>query len=420
MAEANHQSKQRRSTVRLAWGLWALGSFMMLGAIVLAFLVRGYAEAPGAMPLLQRQLLFLPGILAYQTVGALIAARQPRNPVGWLFLASSLVAWLGGLAESYWRYALLVRPGELPGGMLMLLINTRPYVLGAIFDTLLILLFPTGRPLAPRWWFAGALALFGASLTIVAIVLMPGTLDPTIQIANPIGIAGAEEILRRLYDVGTTLQLIGTLAITLSLVLRLRRAQGVERQQVKLLVLALVVYMAAQGVVILAVARSWEGLTGTSDLGFALQAGASVLVATAAGVAILRHHLFDIDIIIRRTLVYSLLTVLLGGFYVSSVVALQALFIRLFEHESTLAVVIATLLAAALFRPLRAVVQRMIDRRFFRTRYDTRLVLKDFAARAQQNTNLDATAADLLATLDASLKPERARLWLVRTQEGRR
>lgn len=415
MSIAVVQDRGRLGRARaLAWGLWTLSLLIMAASIGFASLARGYAEAPGAMPLFPRLLIFLPGILAYQTVGALIAARHPRNPVGWLFLASALFSWLGGLAESYWRYALLVRPGELPGGMLMLLINTRPYSLGVVFDTLLMLLFPTGRPLSRRWWLAGWLAIIGVLIINTAQVLMPGALDPTAPFVNPWGIAGPLEPLQRLSDFGTAIQLIGTCAAVISLIVRLRRARGIERQQVKLLVAALIMYMLSQGVVILAVARSREGLSLVSDLGFVLQASASMLVAIASGIAILRYHLYDIDLIIRRTLVYSVLTLSLAGTYFLSVVGFQALFVRLTGQESTLAVVASTLGIAALFQPLRTRVQAFIDRRFFRKKYDARRVLEQFAARAQREADLEALSADLLATVDETLKPEQATLWLVR------
>jgi len=356
---------------------------MMAAVVGFAFLARGYAEPPGAMPLFPRLMIFLPGTFAFQTVGALIAARQPRNPVGWLFLASSLAAWLGGFAESYWRYALLVRPGELPGGMLMLLVNTRPYTVGTIFELLLILLFPSGRPLSRRWWLACWLAILGALTILTALVLMPGPLDPAVPIANPVGLVGAAALLQRISDLGTALQLIGTFAAVLSLILRLRRARGVERQQVKLLVSALVVYLAAQSVIILAVARSWQGLTAAADLSFVLQSLASVLVAVAAGVAILRYRLWDIDIIIRRTLVYGALTLTLGLVYVGCILLSRTL-VAPYIGGSELAIVASTLAIAALFNPLRRRIQNLIDKRFYRRKYNAAKVLAAFGTTARE------------------------------------
>jgi hypothetical protein len=144
-----------------------------------------------------------------------------------------------------------------------------------------------------------------------------------------------------------------------------------------------------------------------------------MLLPVCLGIAITRYRLFDIAIIIRRTLVYSTLTLSLGAIYLLTVVALQALFVRLTGQESTLAVVASTLAIAALFGPLRAWVQSFIDRRFFRKKYDAQQVLHQFAARAQQQADLDALSTDLLATVDETLKPEQVTLWLTRAQETR-
>jgi hypothetical protein len=243
---------------------------------------------------------------------------------------------------------------------------------------------------------------------------MPGLLDPAAPISNPFGLSDAAQFLQTVSDLGTALVLLGALAAILSLVLRLRRARGVERQQIKLLVPALAVYVAAQAAVVYTVSRSWEGFSSATNLTFVLQSFASVLVAVAAGVAILRHHLFDIDLIIRRTLVYAVVTATLGAIYLGAVVLLQGLFVRLTGQESTLAVVASTLAIAALFRPLRNRVQRLVDHRFYRARYDAQLVLERFATRAQRDADIDALAADLLGTVDETLKPERVTLWLVR------
>ncbi|HEU5101867.1 MAG TPA: hypothetical protein VFU22_22755 [Roseiflexaceae bacterium] len=387
---------------------------LMAVAVWLTFLCRGYGETSGLMPPFERSLIFIPGYIAFTTVGALIAARKPHNPVGWLFLASSATSDAGWFAEGYWRYALLVRQGELPGGMVMLWVNTRPYTLSSICELLLLLLFPTGRPLTRRWWLAGALVILGALTQVITQALLPVPLDPSMLIINPLGLPEAAGFLQRASDLGAALVILGSLATILSLLLRLRRARGVERQQVKLLIPALVVYMAAQIAVIYTVSRPWEGFSPATNLAFIAQVLGSLLVAGAAGVAILRHHLFDIDLIIRRTLVYAIVTATLGAIYFGAVVLLQALFVRLTGQESALAVVASTLAIAALFQPLRRGVQAIVDRRFDRTRYDARLVLEQFAVRAQREADLDTLSTDLLATVDEALKPEQVTLWLTR------
>jgi hypothetical protein len=384
MSTTKAQDTRRIGSARaLAWGLWALVVLIQFPALTLAFLAGGYGNGPADIPLFERFLLYLPNTIAFVTVGALVAARQPRNPVGWLFIGSQLVGVTGEFAEAYWRYALLVRPGELPGGALMLWVNTRPYLVMRIFELLLMLLFPTGRPLSPRWWLAGWLVIVGVIIQVGAQALIPGQLDPSTPIVNPLGLASRGGLLERISTVGGALTVLGALATAGALILRLRRARGVERQQVKLLAAALVVYVAG----IVAVAATAPHVPGVSpspatNAAFVFQALSGVLVAVAAGVAILRHHLFDIDLIIRRTLVYTLLTLTLGGAYFLCVIALQGLFVRLTGQENALAVVASTLSIAVLFQPLRRRVQ--------------------------------VAAADLLATVDETLKPERATLWLMR------
>jgi hypothetical protein len=192
---------------------------------------------------------------------------------------------------------------------------------------------------------------------------------------------------------------IGSLAGVISLGLRLRRADAIERQQIKW------VAFAAALLALSIPASEHETLA-------SLVVFTTLGMPVATAVAILRYRLFDIDIIIRRTLVYTALTLALGAIYLVSVVALQALFLRLTGQTSTLAVVASTLAIAALFGPLRNGVQHLIDRRFFRTRYDTRLVLEQFALRARDETDLDALAADLLGTVNTALQPNSAQLWL--------
>jgi hypothetical protein len=326
---------QSGTATRLAWALWAVSLLLQTATGIVAYLARSYSLNSSDLPLV-RLVLYLPVLFAFATIGALIAARQPRNPIGWLFLAMVLVSGVAGFAEGYWRYTLFVRPGALPGGELMLWINVRPYTVAwAVVFTLLVLLFPTGRPPSRRWWVVGWVIMLGGLINQTALAFLPGPLDPSVAIS---------------------LLLNGILAL------------------------------------------------------------AAALVAVAAGIAILRHHLFDIDLIIRRTLVYAILTGVLGLIYLLTIITLQALFVRLTGQGNTLAVVASTLAIAALFGPLRGWVQGQVDRRFDRTHYDARLVLEQFAARAQQEADLDALSADLLVTVDEALKPSEVRLWLVRRE----
>ncbi len=175
---------QPRTATRLARVLWAIYLLLQTAVLVVAFLARSYSNPAETIPLFSEFLLFFPLSFAFPTVGALIVARQPRNPIGWLFLSIGFAALVGGFAEGYWRYTLFVRPGSLPAGELMLWINVRPFDLQPLFLLLLILLFPTGRPLSQRWSVVGWLIILGGLINQAALAFMPGPLNPGIAITK--------------------------------------------------------------------------------------------------------------------------------------------------------------------------------------------------------------------------------------------
>jgi hypothetical protein len=240
---------QHRTAARLAWALWGMYLLLLTGAIIFAHLARSYPpDSADLLPPFSRVLLYLPALFAFQTIGALIAARQPRNPIGSLFLANGLVGVLGTFAEGYWRYALFVRPGALPAGELMLWVNVRPYSISwAVLFMVLILLFPTGRPPSRRWWIVGWLIILGGLINQAALAFLPGPLDASVTITNPLALSEAATFLQFSADLGAYIQLLGVLGAALSLIVRFRRANGVERQQVKLLAYALGMYAAILG-----------------------------------------------------------------------------------------------------------------------------------------------------------------------------
>ena len=398
-------SHSHRWTGPLVWAVAVPALVLQVVAFaVLAFAARDIPVTSLNIPLFERALYFMPGTLAWQIVGILIATRQPRNPVGWLFLLNGLCSALGGIAEVYWRVALWVWPGQLPGGNAMLWLDTRPYEVGTAVAVWILLLFPDGRLPSPRWTLAGWAATLGALLT--QFVTPVGASDPSRWAglnANPAG---------DLIVVGIALQFAGAGAAMVSQALRWRKARGVARQQMKVMVSALVVYVVS---LILLWVRIVVFAGDTSlwlNLVFAFGGAASVLVAVAAAFAILRYRIWDIDIIIRRTLVYSVLTLSLGAAYLLAVIALQAVFVSLTGSESPLAVVASTLTIAALFRPVRRLVQIAIDRRFYRRARDHDAVLASFARRASEQADLDAISADLLTTVQDTLEPEAVALWI--------
>jgi hypothetical protein len=396
---------QSRSTTRLVWALWAIYLLLQIAVLVLVFLARSYSNPAETLPLFSRAWLFLPFSFTFPTVGALIAARHPRNPIGWLFLSIGFAAVFGGFAEGYWRYTLFVRPGSLPGGELMLWVNTQPYDLQPLFILLLILLFPTGRPLSQRWSVVGWLIILGGLINLVALAFMPGPLNPGIDITNPFGLVGAAGLLQFCANLGTYMLLLGMLGAILSVIVRLRRAEGIERQQVKLLSYALVLYAAAEGAFAFVPSQQPPLPLVVVD------AFAAAFVAVAAGMAILRYRLWDIDIIIRRTLVYSTLTLTLGLVYLGCILVSRTIVAPL-TGSSDLAIVASTLAIAALFNPLRRRIQNLIDKRFYRRKYDAAKVLAAFGATARDETDLDAITAEMLRVVDDTMQPEFVGLWL--------
>jgi hypothetical protein len=379
--------------------------------MVLAFLAQSYPDS--ILPLFSRALLFLPKIAAFPTIGALIAVRQPRNPIGWLFLSSGLVDAFGLFAEGYWRYALFVQPGSLPAGQLMLWVNTRPYDIDVPLELLLILFFPAGRPPSRRWWIVGWLIIGGSLINQAAQAFLPGPLDPSVTITNPLGVSGAATLLQFSANLGYYMQLLGVLGSVLAVIVRLRQAQGIERQQLKLFAYALVIYASTEGLITYTITVS-EGAPPLLNIFFIAQAFAGAFVAVAAGIAILRYRLWDIDIIIRRTLVYSALTLTLGLVYLVCILLSRTL-VAPYTGGSELAIVVSTLAIAALFTPLRRRTQTLIDRRFFRRKYDAAKVLAAFGATARDETDLDALTAELVRVVDETMQPEFVGLWLPET-----
>jgi hypothetical protein len=350
--------------------------------------------------------------VSFATVGALLASRWPKNAIGWIFCWLGLSFSLGSASEEYALYALVTEAGSLPGaeGMLWLTAWFGGPIVFALFS-LVFLLFPDGRLPSRRWRPVVWLELV-AVVCLFAWAFEPGPLGNLglVRVSNPFGIQGAAALLGTLGLVGFFMTLAVAVAGGISLVLRFRRARGVERQQIKWFALSGVVFCAvfAAGPFLWALPQSpatawiWPVL---------FLAGAST-VPVAVGIAILRYRLYDIDLIINRTLVYGSMTATLALVYVGSVVGLQAALRGLTGQESTLAVVASTLVIAALFTPLRRRVQAFVDRRFYRRKYDAAKTLAAFNARLRDETDLDALSDDLAGVARSTVQPAHVSLWL--------
>jgi hypothetical protein len=388
-----------RAAVWLAWSIWALSvTFAGLGLIFL-FLNGSFED------LLDESLGIDAALaLAFPTVGAIIASRRPGNAVGWIFCAIGLCGGASIFFAQYGIYALVTNPGSLPAGAIATWIATWVWLPSVTLTiTFLLLIFPHGRLLSPRW---RPVAWLAAAVTIAATVLLAivpwDLLDPGVPAQNPVGVESlgylgiAPPIPIILIGIPTTLLSVA------SLVLRFRRSRGEERQQLKWFVYAGVLIVGSLFVPLLV-----PGVAASL-----LQLLVMPLLPVAVGVAILRYRLYEIDLLINRTLVYGALTALLVVVYVGSVVSLQGALRALTGQESQLAVVASTLAVAAIFNPLRRGIQAFVDRRFYRRKYDVAKTLAAFSAKLRDETDLDAVSDDLVGVVRETMQPAHASLWL--------
>ena len=343
---------------------------------------------------------------AFMVVGAVVVAQRPGNRVGWVFSAIGLLAGTGVLAWQYAEYAYTTGGGSLPGAILCAwYTGWWWYPVTGLASVFTLLLFPTGRVLSPRWRPVALLAA-AALLALIVMSAFQPTLGPVggTEIRNPIGLAAIPDPdTSTLSDVLVGLFVVCTGAATLSLVLRYRRSQGVERQQLKWF---------TYGGALLFIGLVFGDLLPDIPGSELLSGGATVLLPVAAGIAILRYRLYDIDRLINRTLVYGLLTAVLAAVYAGAVLVLGQVFGGVGRDPPSWAVAGATLAVAALFQPARRRIQAAVDRRFNRRKYDTAKTVEAFSARLRDQVDLDTLSAELLAVVDQTMQPTAASLWL--------
>jgi hypothetical protein len=391
----------------LAWSLFALFIALMLTNFLVIVL------GPSA----EGDLVFL-AVGGYAFVGALVAARQPDNAVGWILLAIGLFLSLGALAD-----ANLLSKTAPARELSAWLSEWSWYVWLTLAGIFLPQLFPTGRPLSRRWRPVLWLGVAALALSVVGAAFDPGRMDvdSPVPVENPVGIGGpigdALPVVSRMGDVLAAFAFVLAAA---ALVVRFRRSRGIERQQLKWF--AYVGMLAAIGLG-LAMAQVLFGLQPGDDVeggwleivgavGWFTALGAIVLgIPIATGMAILRHRLYDIDVVINRTLVYGALTATLAAAYLGSVLLLQLALSPLTE-DSGLAIAGSTLAVAALFRPARARIQELVDRRFYRSKYDTSHTIERFGAHLRDEVELDALSAELRAVVAETMQPAHMSLWL--------
>jgi hypothetical protein len=360
--------------------------------------------------------------LAFPTVGAVIAVRHARNPIGWLFLAAGLAGAAVLFCSEYALYALFADPGALPAGEVMAWLSSW---LGAISFAVafgfLFLLFPDGRLPSRRWRPVAWLTAATTATTLVVSAIEPELSDEAGEhvpngapevVANPVGIEGAGSILNGVESTAIIVfVLFCALPSVASLLLRYRRATGVGRQQIKWLAYAAAALAACVFVIPDVLKAIWGETDAIAAAQKLLEAAPIAGIPVATGIAIVRYRLYDIDVVINRTLVYGALTAALAGAYLSSVLLLQLVLSPLTE-QSDLAIAGSTLAVAALFRPLRGRIQSAVDRRFYRRRYDAAHTLEGFGGRLRDEVDLDALAADLRSVVADTMQPAHVSLWL--------
>jgi hypothetical protein len=431
----------RRTAWVISWSIWILCLALIVLTGLLAYLTPALPERFDGywwFPTLG----FFPALLmlVYPTVGALIASRRPRNPIGWLFCLVGLVVIVLSFATAYASYAAYAPSSPpMPATQYVAwladrdtLSTSKTWFSTVLYESvkeciaysdlkrfcnwnehssgialpamtlvlsLLLLLFPDGRLQSRKWSVAALTAIIGSVVLTLWWTTQPGSLYLYPSIENPFGLGGhTRDVLEVGGRLGWAVVCVSLIASMLSSLTRWLEAEGEERQQMKWFGCALLL-------LVFAYPFSPRGL-----LLFIVLA----LLPVAVGIAILKYGLYHLDIIINRALVYGILTALLALVYFGGVTATQAVFRALTgqEQQPQLVIVVSTLVIAALFNPLRHRIQGFIDRLFYRSKYDARKTLEDFSAQLRNETDLDALSDDLVGVVRETMQPAHVSLWL--------
>jgi hypothetical protein len=397
-----------RAAAQLAWSACAFSlTLTALTVLLIVLLLR--SDTPIYYYWLETSMV----AVGYSTVGAIVASRLPESPIGWLFCAIGLIFGVSHFSAEYAAYALLAPSGSLPAGEVLAWLTSWVWVFGLGLIVFLDLLFPTGRLPSARWrWFA----------RFTAIVLLPaailGALSPGLILSstlhNPLGIEGLPNASKAIEAFMYALIVVGAS----SMLGRLRHAGRIERQQIKWFAYATAV--AISGVILKNTIYPAVGVMWVWWVGLVLTTVGVVSSPVAMGIAIFRYRLYQIDILINRTLVYAALTASLAAGYIGTIMALQGVgslvyqvpFRVIIGQQSTLAVIASTLTMAALFNPLRRRIQGFVDRRFYRSKYDASKTLEAFSAKLRDETDLEALRGDLIGVVKETMQPAHVSLWL--------
>jgi hypothetical protein len=354
-------------------------------------------------------------IVTYPAAGWLIAARRPESPIGWLLLAIG-ACWGAGATSTYSDYTIKLHH-HLPGGALVAVVGSAFWMPAiGMTGTFLLLLFPDGYLPGPRWRPVARASAVAMVAGLFYLMFRPGPLTDAGYpgVRNPVGIDALGSVL----GVGWVAILALVVAMVVSaasLVVRYRRARGPERQQVKWLAAA-----AAGVAVVYAVVVPLGAVVDPSsqDPPVWLSAAQSAsllsfgLIPVAIVFAVLRYRLYEIDVIIRRTLVYAVLVAILAALYLGGVTVVGGLLRTITGGSGAIGVTVSTLAVAGAFQPLRARIQRAVDRRFYRGRYDAARTLEAFSGRLREQVEIDAVSGEVLDVVRQALQPVHATIWL--------
>jgi len=402
---------RHHATAWLAWSLVTLSVVLLVGGIALARTTRLadpelYPYDPELYPYggVVDAVLSLATVLTFSVVGAIVASRHPRNTIGWIFCSIGLVVGLNALARGYAEFWIASSSGPRSLGETAAWFGSWSWTILVFVPTsFLLLLFPDGRLPSPRWrpvaWVAG----LGITGFVVSSALEAGPLGDFPQIVNPYGVDSL--VVGVVTFAAAVVAVSSMVASAVSVIVRHRHAGSEQRQQIKWLAYGGAVVV---GTIFVAGAVAlWNEYVGILAISVALLG-----LPVSTGIAIVRHRLYDIDVIINRTLVYSTLTAMLVAVYFGGVVVLQYVFRELSGGESQLAIVASTLAIAALFNPLRKRVQAFVDRRFYRRKYDAAKTLTAFNARLREETDLGALSEELVGVVSETMQPAHVTLWL--------
>ena len=402
---------------RLAWTVFALICvFYIVGLIASMPAGDSSSDTDWGMSGAVAGLAFVLSTFLFAVVGVLVAARNPGNPVGWILLAIGATWGLDLVCSSYATYGLELHRGSHDLAVVTASIDSMLWVPGiGLTGVFLLLLFPDGHLLTPRWrWLAWSSAA-GLTVASLAILCDPGRMSDSSfpNTVNPLGIDALGTVTQVLRSVVIMVP-IAILGAALSLILRFRRSRGTERLQMKWLAAA-----AAAVAGIFAVAMVFAAIlpsgADTPEWLRLLQTVALIsfgLIPVSIGFAVFQYRLYDIDLIIRRTLTYSCLAAVLIGIYLAGVVGLSSVLRAATGRSDALAVTLSTLLVVVVSRPLQSRIKATIDRRFARLAYDPARTLDEFSDQVRRKVDLDVLGAELVGTVSATVRPAHVTLWL--------